>query len=93
MFRVHDPVVWGMASLRFLSSILEFTCALLMLYWGRVEAALKVNALMSLVGPSILFLVTLLGLAGLAGRISPLNLLYLLVGVGFIFWGLRGLNL
>ncbi|ACX52696.1 hypothetical protein Adeg_1601 [Ammonifex degensii KC4] len=93
MFQVHDPVVWGMASLRFLSSVLEFTCALLMLYWGRVEATLKVNALMSFVGPSILFLVTFLGIAGLASRISPLNLLCLLAGVGLIFWGLRGLNL
>ncbi|MGO0121984.1 DUF2619 domain-containing protein [Desulfothermobacter acidiphilus] len=89
---MQDPVVWGMASLRFFSSALEFICAWLMLYGGRVEVALKINAFMSLVGPSVLFLVTLLGLAGLAGRLPLFNLLCLLMGLGLILWSLRSLG-
>ncbi|MEW6172729.1 MAG: YqhV family protein [Bacillota bacterium] len=92
MFKVHDPVVWGMAGMRFLSSSIEFTAAVLMLYFGRVDSAFKINALLSLIGPIILFTVTSLGIWGLAGRLSPAGFLYVLVGVGFVFYGVLKLR-
>lgn len=92
LFTVSDSVVWGMAALRFLSSGIEFTAALLMLHFGRVEAALKINALLSLVGPTILLTVTFLGLWGVAGRLSLVGFATLLAGVGLIFVGLHQLR-
>jgi len=92
LFRVYDSVVWGMAGLRFLSSGIEFTAAALMLYFGRVETAFQINALLSLIGPTILFSVTLLGLWGLAARLSFLGLASVLLGVGLIFYGVNQLR-
>ncbi|MBO8128844.1 MAG: YqhV family protein [Peptococcaceae bacterium] len=86
-----DKIVLSMASLRFLSASIEFTAAMLMLYFGRVETAFKINALLALTGPTILITVTTLGLVGLAGKTSPLGMLCILVGVGLIFLGLRSL--
>ena len=84
-----DKVVYGMAGLRLLSGAIEFTAAILMLKFGRVETALKINALLAMVGPMILLTVTGLGLAGLAGRISPSGMLLVLSGVALIFLGIN----
>ncbi|MCL6558805.1 MAG: YqhV family protein [Firmicutes bacterium] len=92
MFKVYDPVVWGMAGLRFISSCIEFTAALLMLYFGRVETAFEINALLSLIGPTVLFTVTFLGLYGLAGRLSPVGFISVLTGIGLIFYGVSKLR-
>ena len=92
MFTVYDPVVWGMAGMRFLSSTIEFTAAVFMLYFGRTESALKINTVLSIIGPVILFAVTLLGLYGLAGRLSPVGLTSILAGAGMIFFGLKQLR-
>jgi hypothetical protein len=81
-----------MAGLRFLSSCIEFTAAVLMLYFGRVETAFEINALLSLIGPTVLFTVTVLGLWGLAGRLSPVGLVSVLTGVGLIFFGVTKLR-
>jgi hypothetical protein len=92
LFTVYDPVVWGMAGIRFLSSGIEFSAALLMLYFGRVETAFKINAVLSFVGPAVLCTVTFLGLCGLAGRLSPVGLTSVLAGVALIFLGLHHLR-
>lgn len=86
-----DKIVLGMAALRFLSATIEFTAATLMLYFGRVETAFKINALLACVGPTILIGVTALGLIGLASKLSPVAMLYVMTGVGLIFMGLRHL--
>ncbi|MBC7107157.1 MAG: DUF2619 domain-containing protein, partial [Firmicutes bacterium] len=43
----------------------------------------------ALVGPTVLLTVTALGLAGVAGRLSPAGLLTVALGVALIFLGLR----
>jgi hypothetical protein len=71
-----DKVVLGMAALRFLSASIEFTVAILILYFGRVETAVKINAVLAMVGPTVLISVTPLGLVGLAGKVSPVDALH-----------------
>lgn len=92
MFTVHDPVVWGMAGMRFLSCGIEFTAAVLMIYFGRTESALKINAVLSMVGPAVLLTVMLLGLCGLAGRLSALGFSSIFAGVALIFFGISRLR-
>lgn len=87
-----DKIVMAMAALRFLSATIEFSAALLMLYFGRVEIAFKINAVLALVGPAVLLAVTSLGLIGLAGKLSPVGLTCIMAGVGLIFLGLKNLN-
>jgi len=86
-----DKIVLGMAALRFMSATIEFSAAMLMLYFGRVETAFKINAGLVLVGPTIMVTVTALGLAGLAGKVAPVGLILILAGVGLIFLGLKNI--
>ena len=50
MFFVTDKIVFAMAMLRCVSASIELTAAFLMLKFGRVETALKINAVLALVG-------------------------------------------
>ncbi|MEW6065969.1 hypothetical protein P378_12650 [Desulforamulus profundi] len=88
MFFVTDKIVFAMAMLRCLSASIELTAALLMLKFGRVETALKINAVLAMVGPSIMVLVTILGLVGLAGKVSLSKLGIIFSGVLLIFYGI-----
>lgn len=87
MFTGQDKTVIGMAVIRFLSSMIEFTAALLFLKFGSIEKALKINAVLALVGPSVMAVVMLIGLTGLAGRISINKFFVVLAGVIIIFVG------
>lgn len=87
-----EKLVWGMAGLRFLSASIEFSAAMLMLYFGRIDTAFKINASLAVVGPTILLLVTAMGLCGLASRLSPQGMLLVLSGVCLIFIGVRQLS-
>lgn len=81
--------VAGMALLRLLSATVEVTAALLMLRFGRVETAFKINAVLGLVGPFVLIGVTSLGLFGMAGKVSYEKILAIVVGVLLILYGAR----
>ncbi|NLI12857.1 YqhV family protein [Pelotomaculum propionicicum] len=91
MLQVVDKIVLGMAGVRFLSATIEFSAALLMVWFGRVETAFKINALLAIVGPTVLLTVTSLGLIGLAGKSSPLGMLIIVCGVVLIFVGINKL--
>ncbi|MDD4335078.1 MAG: YqhV family protein [Desulfotomaculaceae bacterium] len=91
MFLIHDKIVLGMAGLRILSASIEFTAAILMLMYGRVETAFKINALLAVVGPMVLLTVTTLGLIGLAGKIAPSGMATVILGVILIFIGIKNI--
>jgi type IV secretory pathway VirB2 component (pilin) len=90
MFEVVDRIVYAMAGLRMMSSVLELCGALLMLYFGTAERALQVNAALALVGPTVLVLVTALGVTALAGEIEWHRLLWIALGVSCILYGVKG---
>lgn len=89
MFHVVDKAVYSMAGLRFLSSLCEFTGAVLMLYFGTATRALQVNGALSLVGPFVLVAVTAIGVIGISGEISWSRIALILVGVALILFGSR----
>lgn len=91
MFFVFEKIVLSMAALRFLSSTIEFTAALLMLRFNSVESAFKINAILSVVGPVVMITVTSLGLVGLAGKVSIQGMVFIVSGVVMIFIGLNKL--
>ncbi|NMB45989.1 MAG: DUF2619 domain-containing protein [Firmicutes bacterium] len=78
-----------MALLRMVAGSLEIIAAILMIRSRRVGVALRINAALGLVGPMILTAVCLLGLAGLAGRISLVKLGVVGIGVLLILLGTR----
>lgn len=86
----RDPFVTGMTLTRVLSACAELTGAFLMWRAGRVDAAMRVNAYLGLVGPLVLLTVTAIGIAGLAGRGLPVSKIVLIVmGVYLILFGTR----
>ncbi len=86
-----NKIVLGMAAVRFLSSSIEFTAAVLMLKFATVETAFKINALLALIGPAAMITVTTLGLVGLAGKVSHAGMLSIFLGVVLIFAGMHKL--
>jgi len=91
LFLITDKIVFGMAGIRVLSATIEFTAAMLMLKYGRVETAFKINSVLALVGPTVFVAVTSLGLIGLAGKISPAGMAAVILGVLLIFIGINKL--
>ncbi len=89
MFGVVDKVVYGMALLRVLSSMIELSGACFMLYFGTAAKALQVNGTLSLVGPFVLVTVTALGISGMTGSIHWSRILFIVIGVGCILIGAR----
>lgn len=78
-----------MGLLRILSGTIELTAAFLIIYFNKVETALKINALLAIVGPTIMILVTTLGLIGISDKVSLLKMLTILTGAVLIFVGLN----
>jgi len=89
MFIVKNKIVVSMALTRVLSGLIELTGALLMLKFDRIESALKINACLAFVGPTVMITVTTLGLVGLAGKLPVGRIAMVFAGVTLIFMGLR----
>ena len=89
MFNIIEKVVLGMALLRILSGSIELFAAILMIKFNSIEKALMINTSLALVGPIILILTTTIGLLGIVGNISFAKILWIFLGVGFIFIGVK----
>lgn len=84
----HKALI-GMVLVRMLSGMIEIGAALLMWKLADLRLAIRVNAALGLVGPTILLSATLIGISGLAGRLSAGRLLLLVCGVGMVLLGTR----
>lgn len=89
MFIIIEKAVLGMALLRLISGSIEISAAILMLKFNTVEKALIVNSSLALIGPIILILTTSIGLFGLVEKISYMKMVWIILGVGCIFVGVR----
>lgn len=87
---MEEPLVRGMIALRVISACIEVGAAAAMLRLSRAEQVLRLNALLGLVGPTVFLLVSALGLAALAGRVSPARFGLVALGVLLVVVGTRG---
>lgn len=76
-----------MVYLRFLLAIISLVAVYFMLKYPTVEAGLRINAVLSLTNPTILMLINLVGISGLAGKVSLIKLGYIIIGAVFIMLG------
>jgi len=87
------PKIWSIALtmglLRLFSGLLELSAGSLMIYFNNVETALKINAILALIGPTIMIIVTSLGLIGIAENVSLGKMLTVVCGATLIFIGLH----
>ena len=84
-----NNALYIMIFLRLLSSLMEMGTAFLMYYFKNVATAIKINAILGLVGPLILLLVTFVGLVEIRDRLELKNLLLIAAGVILILIGTR----
>ena len=78
-----------MGTMRVISGLVEFLAALFILRVARVEDAVRINALLGLVGPTVFLLATAVGLAGMAERLSLAKAALLLSGIALILTATR----
>jgi len=83
-----DKAAFSMAMLRILSGCIEVTAAIVMLRMNDVQKALVVNSMLALVGPFVLISTTTIGLIGLADKLSPAKIVWILAGVGCLLIGI-----
>lgn len=84
---LHHTVA-GMAMVRLLSAAIEFSAAMLMLLRFRSPAeALRLNAILGMIGPLVFLVVSLLGLAGLARELPGSRLALIGAGILLILLG------
>lgn len=89
MFFFLDKAILGMALLRLISGCLEIFVALLIIKFNDIEKALIVNSSLALVGPPILLITTVIGLTGMADKVSLTKILWVICGVGCILYGVK----
>ncbi|HBG00495.1 MAG TPA: DUF2619 domain-containing protein [Firmicutes bacterium] len=76
-----------MTLLRLIAGTIEISAGLLMLKFGKVQTALKINSMLGLIGPIFLTLVGTVGLIELSSQLSWSKLLLTALGVLLIFMG------
>lgn len=86
---MEERLIQGMVLLRGISACVEVTAVLLMLRMTRIESLVRLNAALGLVGPGIFLAVSVLGLAGMAGRLQPGRFFLVALGVLLVLWGTR----
>ncbi|ACL70237.1 YqhV family protein [Halothermothrix orenii] len=82
-------ILLAMIMLRLLSATIELSAAYMMHYFNDIKTAIRINAILGLVGPMILILVTFLGLVGIRSEVNFKNLILILLGVTLILLGTR----
>ena len=90
MITFLEKAVVGMALLRLLSGGIEIFAAFLMLRFNAVEKALIINSSLALIGPIILITTTAIGIYGIADKVSLGKFVWIFIGVGCIFYGVKG---
>lgn len=78
-----------MAVLRILSGVLEIAAALIFIKLGKVETALRINALLGIIGPLVFVLVSVLGIVAVAVKLPPLKIVLLTLGTILVLLGTR----
>ncbi len=88
MFKI-SRILSIMIIIRIFSSLIELTAAYFMFYFKSVETAIRINALLGLIGPIILMVVTFIGLIGISSQLNLKNIVLITMGVFLIFLGTR----
>ncbi|NPV70602.1 MAG: DUF2619 domain-containing protein [Firmicutes bacterium] len=79
----------AMVALRVLSGSVEILAAAYMLRAGSLRNAVRLNAALGLVGPTVLVAATLIGVVGLRTELNTTRLILLMAGVGLIVLATR----
>ncbi|MFW5787646.1 MAG: DUF2619 domain-containing protein [Halanaerobiales bacterium] len=85
----YNHILKIMVLIRLLSGLTELTAAAIMKHYQNIEIALRINAILGIIGPVILIIVTFLGLVGISDELSLKQVLLIALGIILIFLGTR----
>jgi hypothetical protein len=86
---LKDAHILGVVLVRTMSGAAEILAAAYILRKGSLRTALRVNAVLGLVGPTALVLASAIAAAGLRGELGTARLLLVFVGVTLIILATR----
>jgi hypothetical protein len=86
---LEEVILEKMALLRVISGLLEIVAAVVIVRIGRIDMALRLNALLGLCGPVIFILVSALGIAAIAVKLSWLKIGLLSLGLLLVMLGTK----
>lgn len=89
MFSILEKAIIGMALFRLISGCIELFAAYLMVRVNDIEKALIINSTLAFIGPIILIITTTIGVIGIADKLSIGKLIWIILGVSFILYGVR----
>lgn len=79
----------NMATVRMISGLLEIGVAVLFLKVGRVDAALRLNAFLGLIGPMVFIVVSALGITAIAVKLSWMKVILTVAGLLLVLLGTK----
>ncbi len=82
-----EKALFIMIFFRILSGSVEIFAAYLMFRFNDIEKAILINSSLALIGPFIFILTTIVGLFGIADKISFQKFIFILLGVCLIMFG------
>ncbi len=86
---MENIVLKNMALIRVISGLLEIAAALIFLKVGKVNIALRMTAFLGLIGPLVFILVSVLGIAAIAVKLSWLKLGVICLGIILVLVGTK----
>ena len=86
---MEQTVLNNMALIRIISGLLEIATAIIFIKIGRVDSALRLNAFLGLIGPIVFILVSVLGIAAIAVKLSWVQLVLLSLGLVLVIVGTK----
>ena len=86
MINKYVPTI---AVTRFLFGLINFIWVFFMLRYNTPEQALRVNGIIGSIGPFVFLFVSMVGLAGMAGKISTQKMILLIAGIILIWLGTK----
>lgn len=86
---MEQPTIQNMALIRVVSGLLEIATAVVIIRLGRVDAALRLNAFLGLIGPFVFILVSALGITAIAVKLSWVKLTLIILGILLVAWGTK----
>ena len=86
---MEQTAINNMALIRVISGLLEIGTAIVFIKLGRVDSALRLNAFLGLIGPVIFILVSALGVAAIAVKLSWMKIVIISLGILLVVWGTK----
>ena len=83
----EERILSSMAVLRIISGLIEIISAIAIIKLGQIAHALRINALLGIVGPIVYVIISALGVVAIAFHFSFWKIITIILGIVLVLWG------